>query len=91
MIYFKFVGIKDIAIYAVFTNTSQTLPDIRSGAVLNFTRPNKILQDRKKSNNLKQYPYGAGTIWAQYNLIPVFFSHMKNILVVHGNVIFSYT
>ena len=60
---------------AVFTNTSQTLPDIRSGAVFNFTRPNKILQDRKKSNNLKQYPYGAGTIWAQFNLIPDF-SHI---------------
>ena len=33
---------------AVFTNTFQTLPDIWSGAVMNFTRPNKILQDRKK-------------------------------------------
>ena len=33
----------------VFTNTFQTLPDIRSGAVMNFTRPNKILQDRKKT------------------------------------------
>ena len=75
----------------MFTNTSQTLPDIQSGAFLNFTRPNKILQDRKKSNNLKQYLYGAGTICAQFNLIPDFFSHMKNILVVHGNVIFSYT
>ena len=52
----------------MFTNTSQTLPipDIRSGAVLNFTRPNKILQDRKKSNNLKQYLYGAGAIWGQF-------------------------
>ena len=30
----------------VFTNTFQTLPDIRSGAVMNITRPNKILQDR---------------------------------------------
>ena len=59
----------------VFTNTSQTLPDIRSGAVLNFTRPNKILQGQKKSNNLKQYLYGAGTIWAQFNLIPDF-SHI---------------
>ena len=36
---------------AVFTNTCQTLPDIRSGAVMNFTRPNKILQDRKKKPN----------------------------------------
>ena len=32
----------------MFTNTFQTLPDIRSGAVMNFTRPNEILQDRKK-------------------------------------------
>ena len=67
----------DKVLRAVFTNTSQTLPDIRSGAVLNFTRPNKILQDRRKSNNLKQYLYGAGTIWAQFkfNLIPDF-SHI---------------
>ena len=36
---------------SVFTNTFQTLPDIRSGAVMNFTRPNKILQDRKKTSN----------------------------------------
>ena len=36
----------------VFTNTFQTLPDIRSGAVMNFTRPNKILQDRKKTLNM---------------------------------------
>ena len=33
---------------SVFTNTFQTLPDIRSGVVMNFTRPNNILQDRKK-------------------------------------------
>ena len=32
---------------AVFTNTFQILPDIRSGTVMNFTRPNKILQDQK--------------------------------------------
>ena len=32
----------------VFTNTFQTLPDIRSGTVMNFIRPNNILQDRKK-------------------------------------------
>ena len=61
----------------VFTNTYQTLPDIRSGAVLNFTRPNKILHDRKKLNNLKQYLYGAGTICAQslFNLIPDFLTY----------------
>ena len=36
---------------SVFTNTFQTLPDIRSGAVMNFTRPNNILQDQKKNTN----------------------------------------
>ena len=39
---------KGYRLTSVFTNTFQTLPDIRSGAVMNFTRPNKILQDRKK-------------------------------------------
>ena len=37
----------------VFTNTFQTLPDIRSGAVMNFTRPNKILQDQKKPEQVE--------------------------------------
>ena len=35
----------------LLTNTFQTLPDIRSGAVKNFTRPNNILQDQKKKTN----------------------------------------
>ena len=39
--------------FPVFTNTFQTLPDIRSGAVMNFTRPNKILQDRKKPEQVE--------------------------------------
>ena len=47
---------------SVFTNTFQTLPDIRSGAVMNFTRPNNILQDRKKTEqfewlNIRIYQY----------------------------------
>ena len=42
----------NVILNTVFTNTFQTLPDIRSGAVMNFTRPNKILQDEKKMNKL---------------------------------------
>ena len=38
---------------SVFTNTFQTLPEIRSGAVINFTRPNKILQDIKKPEQVE--------------------------------------
>ena len=41
----RFSNLDGSLILTVFTNTSQTLPDIRSGAVLNFTRPDKILQD----------------------------------------------
>ena len=39
--------------YSVFTNTFQTLPEFRSGAVMNFTRPNNILLDLKKPNKLE--------------------------------------
>ena len=51
----RLLGVGGVTIpgFPVFTNTSQTLPDIRSGAVLNFTRPNKILQDRKKIEQFK--------------------------------------
>ena len=38
---------------SVFTNTFQILPDIRSGTVMNFTRPNKILQDRKNPEQVE--------------------------------------
>ena len=41
----RFSNLDGSLILTVFTHTSQTLPDIRSGAVLNFTRPDKILQD----------------------------------------------
>ena len=51
---------------SVFTNTSQTLPDIRSGAVLNFTRPNKILQDRKKIEQFKTI-----SVWGWNHMGPV--------------------
>ena len=49
----------------MFTNTSQTLPDIRSGAVLNFTRPNKILQERKNQTLKNQLIIciGSDFIW----------------------------
>ena len=36
---------------SVFMNTFQTLPDIRSGAVMNFTRPNKNFTGPKKNLN----------------------------------------